>query len=168
MLAQHMATMDKNDEAVSPVIATVLLLAITVMLSGMVFLLMQGALNTAEKAPPQMTVSVRSLDNGYHVVRITSLDQTLDPGRVSFNLQEQGNASNPSFTGFVNDADVYSVIGSNISFHDRDASYSISAGDYFVINSEEIGADEGEWNFVLLEETIQYVLVRVELTPMNS
>ena len=32
----------KNDEAVSPVIATVLLLAITVMLSSMVFVLMQG------------------------------------------------------------------------------------------------------------------------------
>ena len=49
-----MATIDTNDEAVSPVIATVLLLAITVMLSGMVFVLMQGALNSTEKAPPQM------------------------------------------------------------------------------------------------------------------
>ena len=41
--------MQHDDEAVSPVIATVLLLAITVMLSGMVFVLMQGALSTAEK-----------------------------------------------------------------------------------------------------------------------
>ena len=73
MLAQGMARMHHDDEAVSPVIATVLLLAITVMLSGMVFVLMQGALNTAEKAPPQMTVSVRALDNGYHVIRITTL-----------------------------------------------------------------------------------------------
>lgn len=168
MPAHYMATMRRDDEAVSPVIATVLLLAITVMLSGMVFILMQGALNTAEKAPPQMTVSVRSLDNGYHIVRITSLDQTLDPARVSFSLQEPGGDSNTSFAGYVNDAEVYSVVGSNISFHDRDASYSISAGDYFVIHSEEIGTDEGVWDFVLLEESIQYVLVRVELPPMNS
>ena len=160
--------MHRDDEAVSPVIATVLLLAITVMLSGMVFVLMQGALQTTEKAPPQMTVSVRSLDNGYHVIRITTLDQTLDPGRISFNLQEQGLNGNGSFTGFVNDADVYSVIGSNISFHDRDASYSISAGDYFVVHSEAIGSDEGAWTFSLLDESIQYVLVRVELTPMVS
>ena len=62
-----------NDEAVSPVIATVLLLAITVMLSGMVFVLMQGAYKRQKKAPPQMTVSVRVLDNGYHVIRITTL-----------------------------------------------------------------------------------------------
>ena len=51
----------RNDEAVSPVIATVLLLAITVLLSSMVFVLMQGALTTVEKSPPQATVSVRAL-----------------------------------------------------------------------------------------------------------
>ena len=140
-----MANLRSDEEAVSPVIATVLLLAITVMLSGMVFVLMQGALETGEKAPPQMTVSVRSLDNGYHVIRITTLDQTLDPGRISFSLAEQNNANGTEFTGFVDDSDVYSVIGSNVSFHDRDASYSISAGDYFVINSREIGTDVGDW-----------------------
>ena len=86
-----MANLRRDEEAVSPVIATVLLLAITVMLSGMVFVLMQGALETGEKAPPQMTVSVRSLDNGYHVIRITTLDQTLDPARISFSLSETNN-----------------------------------------------------------------------------
>jgi flagellin-like protein len=118
-----MANLCSDDEAVSPVIATVLLLAITVMLSGMVFVLMQGALETGEKAPPQMTVSVRALDNGYHVIRITTLDQTLDPSRISFSLSEQDNANGTEFLGFVDDSDVYSVIGANISFHDRDASY---------------------------------------------
>ena len=163
-----MANLHRNEEAVSPVIATVLLLAITVMLSGMVFVLMQGALETGEKAPPQMTVSVRSLDNGYHVIRITTLDQTLDPGRISFSLSEQNNANGTEFTGFVDDADVYSVIGSNVSFHDRDASYSISAGDYFVINSIEIGTDVGDWGFTLLDQELQYVLVRIDLPPMQS
>ncbi|MBL6882213.1 MAG: type IV pilin N-terminal domain-containing protein [Candidatus Poseidoniaceae archaeon] len=163
-----MANLRSDEEAVSPVIATVLLLAITVMLSGMVFVLMQGALETGEKAPPQMTVSVRSLDNGYHVIRITTLDQTLDPGRISFSLDEQNNANGTEFTGFVDDSDVYSVIGSNVSFHDRDASYSISAGDYFVINSREIGTDVGDWGFTLLDQELQYVLVRIDLPPMQS
>ena len=163
-----MANLCSDEEAVSPVIATVLLLAITVMLSGMVFVLMQGALETGEKAPPQMTVSVRSLDNGYHVIRITTLDQTLDPSRISFSLSEQKNANGTEFTGYVDDADVYSVIGSNVSFHDRDASYSISAGDYFVINSREIGTDVGDWGFTLLDQQLQYVLVRIDLPPMQS
>ncbi|MCH1442883.1 MAG: type IV pilin N-terminal domain-containing protein [Candidatus Poseidoniaceae archaeon] len=163
-----MANLCSDEEAVSPVIATVLLLAITVMLSGMVFVLMQGALETGEKAPPQMTVSVRSLDNGYHVIRITTLDQTLDPSRISFSLSEQNNANGTEFTGYVDDADVYSVIGANVSFHDRDASYSISAGDYFVINSREIGTDVGDWGFTLLDQQLQYVLVRIDLPPMQS
>ena len=76
----------RNDEAVSPVIATVLLLAITVLLSSMVFVLMQGALTTVEKSPPQATVSVRALENGFHVVRITSLDQSIDPARLQYDL----------------------------------------------------------------------------------
>ena len=163
-----MANLRSDEEAVSPVIATVLLLAITVMLSGMVFVLMQGALETGEKSPPQMTVSVRALDNGYHVIRITTLDQTLDPGRISFSLSEQNNPNGTEFLGFVDDSDVYSVIGANISFHDRDASYSISAGDYFVINSRGIGTDESEWGFTLLDQQLQYVLVRIDLPPMQS
>ena len=69
----------QEDEAVSPVIATVLLLAITVMLSSMVFVMMQGALTTTEKSPPLAQVSVRGLDNGFHVVKISSLDQSIDP-----------------------------------------------------------------------------------------
>ena len=75
-------TLRRDEEAVSSVIATVLLLAITVMLSSMVFVLMQGALTTVEKiATTSVTVSVRSLDNGFHVVRITGLDQSIDPAR---------------------------------------------------------------------------------------
>ena len=42
--------MVRDDEAVSPVIATVLLLAITVLLSSMVFVMMASTLDNVEKA----------------------------------------------------------------------------------------------------------------------
>ena len=48
-----------DDEAVSPVIATVLLLAITVMLSSMVFVMMQGAINSVEKAELKFLLALR-------------------------------------------------------------------------------------------------------------
>ncbi len=51
-----------DDEAVSPVIATVLLLAITVMLSSMVFVMMQGAINSVEKAAIGRRVSETEID----------------------------------------------------------------------------------------------------------
>ena len=45
--------MHRDDDAVSPVIATVLLLAITVLLTSMVFVMMSSTLDTVEKADPK-------------------------------------------------------------------------------------------------------------------
>ena len=83
----------RDTEAVSPVIATVLLLAITVMLSSMVFVMMQGAINSVEKAEPEVSVSVKGLDNGFHVVRITNLDQSLDPARLEYQIYNENGAN---------------------------------------------------------------------------
>lgn len=156
----------RDEEAVSPVIATVLLLAITVMLSSMVFVLMQGALTTVEKSAPQATVSVRALDNGFHVVRITSLDQSIDPARLEFSLLPADMTENLPLRGQVSDADVYGVVGTNISFHDRDAGYSVTQGDYFVIDSETLGSDDGNWRFRLVDQTSSALIVDVALPAM--
>jgi flagellin-like protein len=160
-------TLRRDGEAVSPVIATVLLLAITVILSSMVFVLMQGALTTVEKSPPQATVSVRSLDNGFHVVRITSLDQSIDPARLQYDLLPANLTDSLPIRGQVSDSDVYGVIGSNFSFHDRDAGYSVTQGDYFVIDSQTIGADDGTWRFRLVEQTAGVLLIDVTLPAMR-
>ena len=157
----------RDDEAVSPVIATVLLLAITVMLSSMVFVMMQGALTTVEKTAPQATVNVRALDNGFHVVRITSLDQSIDPARLQYTLQPADTNQSLLIRGDVADTDVYGVIGTNISFHDRDAGYSVTQGDYFVIDSATIGADDGTWRFKLVEQTSSSLIVDVSLPAMS-
>ena len=161
-------TLRRDEEAVSPVIATVLLLAITVMLSSMVFVLMQGALTTVEKSPPQATVSVRSLDNGFHVVRITSLDQSIDPARLQYDLLPANLTESLPIRGQVSDADVYGVIGSNFSFHDRDAGYSVTQGDYLVISSADLGASEGGWRLQLVDERSGVVLVDVRLPAIVS
>jgi len=135
-------------------------------LSSMVFVLMQGALTSVEKAPPQASVSVRALDNGFHVVRITSLDQSIDPARLEFTLQPGNLSSAFTLGGHVADADVYGVIGSNLSFHDRDAGYSVTQGDYFVIDSATVGSDDGTWRFKLVEETAGVLLIDVLLPPV--
>ena len=125
--------MHRDDQAVSPVIATVLLLAITVLLSSMVFVMMSTTLDTVEKADPKASVSVRALSNGYHVVSITSIDQSLDPSKVEWSIVNQTGQSIKEHYGFVDDSDVYGTVGSNVSFHDRDAGWSITKGDYFVL-----------------------------------
>ena len=107
--------MHRDDQAVSPVIATVLLLAITVLLSSMVFVMMSTTLDTVEKADPKASVSVRALSNGYHVVSITSIDQSLDPSKVEWAIVNQSAQSIKEHYGFVDDADVYGTVGSNVS-----------------------------------------------------
>ena len=74
--------------------------------------------------------------------------------------------SDSPIRGQVNDADVYGVVGSDVSFHDRDAGYSVTQGDYFVIDSQAVGSTDGTWTFRLIEESIGSVLVDVRLPAM--
>ena len=148
--------MNRDDEAVSPVIATVLLLAITVLLTSMVFVMMSTTLDNVEKA-------VRALSNGYHVVSITSIDQSLDPSKVEWSIVNQTGQSLKEHYGFVDDSDVYGTVGTNVSFHDRDAGWSVTKGDYFVINCEEIECNNGNHIFQLVDKGSNTILATIKL-----
>jgi len=100
-------------------------------------------------------------------VRITSLDQSIDPARLQYTLQPADTNQSLLIRGDVADTDVYGVIGTNISFHDRDAGYSVTQGDYFVIDSATIGADDGTWRFKLVEQASSSLIVDVSLPAMS-
>ena len=134
-----------EDEAVSPVIATVLLMAITVLLASAVYLMVDDAIATPDKGAPYAKMSVRALDNGYQVVRFTELSQNLHTSSVTFTLTPPAGINATSVTGYVNDADVYGAIGEPVTFHDRDASFTVNRGDYFVINASAAGTETGGW-----------------------
>ena len=72
---QYRRDLSSDDSAVSPVIATVLLLAITVLLTSIVIITISGSINTAEKAPPIAEVSVTGLENGFQIVKFTGLNK---------------------------------------------------------------------------------------------
>ena len=162
-----MASEQYDEQAVSPVIATVLLLAITVILSSMVYLMMTNVLLDTEKAAPQVTHSVKGLDNGHHVVKFVSIDQSLDPSSVQWRLIPMGGNMTDSISGTVADEDVYGVVGANVTYHDRDAGYTVSAGDYFVINSEELGSDSGGWQFTVIDSVRNTVLIDTTLPAIE-
>ena len=159
--------MHKDDDAVSPVIATVLLLAITVLLTSMVFVMMSSTLDNVEKADPKASVSVRALSNGYHVISITSIDQSLDPSKVEWSIINQTGQSVKEHVGFVDDSDVYGTVGSNISFHDRDAGWSVTKGDYFVVNCEFLKCDSGDHLFQLVDKGSNTILATIKLPASN-
>ena len=155
--------MNRDDEAVSPVIATVLLLAITVLLTSMVFVMMSTTLDNVEKADPKASISVRALSNGHHVISITCIDQSLDPSKVEWSIVNQTGQSLKEHYGFVDDSDVYGTVGTNVSFHDRDAGWSVTKGDYFVINCEEIVCNNGDHVFQLGDKGSNTILATIKL-----
>ena len=63
-------TLEDDEQAVSPVIATILMVAITVVLSGVIYVWASSLADTSAKGVPQMTFSVDSSqagdDNGFH------------------------------------------------------------------------------------------------------
>ena len=128
---------------------------------------MQGALTTADKPPAQATVSVRGLSNGFHVIRMTTLDQTIDPAKIQYDLSPENFEDGNPIRGKVSDPGVYGLIGANVSFHDRDAGYSVSQGDYFVIDSTTVGSDSGTWRFKLVDLSTNSVMVDVILPPIE-
>ena len=72
-----------------------------------------------------------------------------------------------SILGTVADEDVYGVVGANVTYHDRDAGYTVSAGDYFVINSEELGSDDGGWQFTVIDSVRNTVLIDTTLPAIE-
>jgi flagellin-like protein len=141
-----------EDEAVSPVIATVLLMAITVLLASAVYLMVDDAIAAPDKGAPYATMSVRALDNGFQVVRFTELSQNLHTSSVTFSIVPPVGVNGSSIDGRVNDANVYGSIGETVTFHDRDASFTVNRGDYFVINATAAGTDEGGWTIFIRSE----------------
>jgi flagellin-like protein len=141
-----------EDEAVSPVIATVLLMAITVLLASAVYLMVDDAIAAPDKGAPYATMSVRALDNGFQVVRFTELSQNLHTSGVTFSIVPPVGVNGSSIDGRVNDADVYGSVGETVTFHDRDASFTVNRGDYFVINASAAGTEEGGWTMFVRSE----------------
>ncbi len=157
-------------EAVSPVIATVLLLAITVSLSSVIFLLVSENFQSLEKRPVNGRVTLQVVEDRYHVIRIVSLDEPLSPYTVqwSLNRMDASDAEVTSFEGYVEQADVYNQVGTPITYQDVDAAFSVNVGDYFVIDAEQTGVDEGNWEFILFETQSQSTVARLQIQDVTE
>ncbi len=137
----------EDEGGVSPVIATVLLLAITVLLTSGIYIMVQDAVQAPDKGTPYGQLTAQSLENGFQVVRVSDLSNELMISTIKFQIiSPNGTVTD----GLANDASVYGTIGAPVTFQDRDAGLTLNRGDYFIINATEIGSDEGGWTFRLV------------------
>ena len=97
----------------------------------MVFIMFQGALSVTENATPGLDQR-QGLENGFHVVRLSSLTKPSTRRPCASRCTTPAVAEDQ---GYLTDNDVYGVVGAPVSFHDRDAGYSVTQGDYLVISS---------------------------------
>jgi len=159
-----------TDEAVSPVIATVLLLAITVSLSSVIFLMISENFQSIEKRPVNGRVTLQVVEDRYHVIRIVSLDEPLSPYTVEWSLTRLDISGEDitSFEGIIEQADVYNQVGTPVTYQDVDAAFSVNVGDYFVIDADQTGVNEGNWEFILFETQSQSTVARLLIQDVTG
>lgn len=141
-----------QNEAVSPVIATILLLAITVLLTSAVYMMISSSVQAPNKGVPVGKGSVRMLDNGFQVVTISEMNAQVETFKCKFQLVPPLGSNLSTISGYTSDSSVYGVSGQNVSFQDRDAGFTVNTGDYFVIDAAALGSDSGDWEFRLIFE----------------
>jgi archaeal type IV pilus assembly protein PilA len=148
----------KNEVAVSPVIATILMVAITVVLAAVLYVMVMGMTDPTVKGPtgvlgdPNVSVNATA---GYDVViSITSLT----PDTVITNLDYK--------VGTGTTADVSTIANYSASscvFTDVGGEGSVSSGDYFTIRGQSLTA--AGVTFYLVFEPTGAVINAVLITP---
>jgi len=85
-------TIEDDDAAVSPVIATILMVAITVVLSGVIYVWASSLADTSAKGVPRLTFDLDSsqsvgTDNPHHEIQVTSNQVELATQAISVRVQ---------------------------------------------------------------------------------
>lgn len=122
----------RNEEAVSPVIATILMVAITVVLAAVLYVMVSGLIGGTTTAEPN--VQFQAADNTANntwTVTVAGVSEALELGKFKAVLLkdavQDGAAMDPLADG--------STVG-NIHFNDLDGGGKLSVGDYFTITTE--------------------------------
>ena len=97
------AIIRKDEQAVSPVIATILMVAITVVLAAVLYVMVSGLLVGPGGGPRAMAVDrIRSTDGTNWVLTIISAPSGLTTSLTSVTIQKPDGTSNLTTTSFAN------------------------------------------------------------------
>ncbi len=129
--------MEKNEKAVSPIIGAILIIAITILLAGTVFVWVGGYLDTTKTAIPSLAAEVETdaEADAYKVV-VTGVDGPV-PTITSVHYQLQ-TADGEPLNAPTPVSEIYwrSQISHNVTFFDLDRNGRIDTNDYFLIHRD--------------------------------
>ena len=147
----------KDDQAVSPVIATILMVAITVVLAAVLYVMVAGLLpgTTTSGKPTVSLIQSNKLPNGMDVY-VAGITPTAAPSNFKVNLE---NVSSTTFGTAVaaptsTSTPVTVTIGAqtfSITWQNPGSSGQVNSGDHFVITSTAIKLGSGSrYSFLLI------------------
>ena len=132
--------MDRH--AVSPVIATILLVAITIVLVGLLFIWVQGIMPESGKSAPDVSIALSTESDGeetYFKILITDIDSEPTLNNILYSIYdekgdiiEEAKADSEAYGNLAHLA-VRNDEKLGVGFADIDADGRLSVGDYFYV-----------------------------------
>lgn len=141
----------KNEEAVSPVIAVILMVAITVVLAAVLYTWALSFIRS-DKQTPTIGAIYQPFGNNDFAVHVEKVDpQAVSVISVNYILLDDSGRAVPGVQGSVKD--IYGLNFdddyTNVSFQDNDRDGKISAGDVFLVKNA-INGGQASSGFSLL------------------
>ena len=142
----------KNEEAVSPVIAVILMVAITVVLAAVLYTWALSFIRS-DKQTPTVGAIYQPYGQGDFAIHIEKVDpDAVSVISVNYILLDASSSAVPGVQGSVKDIYGLNVEDqyTNVSFQDNDRDGKISAGDVFLIkNSNNGGQAQAGYSLLL-------------------
>jgi flagellin-like protein len=150
------AIIRKDEQAVSPVIATILMVAITVVLAAVLYVMVSGLIGgTNTQSKPTITLTVTKITNGVDVM-VAGIQPPASPANFKLNIQNRtslatGTGIAAPTTSGGSAAVTLGGVTFTIVWQNPGASGTISQGDHFVITYGATKPAAGtSWNFLLI------------------
>jgi len=150
-------TIEDDDAAVSPVIATILMVAITVVLSGVIYVWASSLADTSAKGVPRLTFDLDSsqsvgTDNPHHEIQVTSNQVELATQAISVRVQwedsngvqnEVYNLADTLVYGFsVENSPGMVTFADSVDMENGATKSSFNTGDVIMIRSTNAAGEE--------------------------
>lgn len=117
----------------APIISTILMVAITVVLAAVVFVMVSGMLVKPPPAPAAITLESRDWTGANYTASVTGVTGMggVSPVSLSFIVEDDG--GNAYFSGQINDTNTLNGVDTTLRYNDLDGNNQISPGDQVVI-----------------------------------
>jgi archaeal type IV pilus assembly protein PilA len=141
----------RNEEAVSPVIGVILMVAITVVLAAVVFVLVSNLGKSSSSAP----TFVVQRDDATDRLSVTSADSDADWNRLSIKTNSSANPNSPSFR--LNSATGAGTAITEAGVEITGSADQMSAGEYLSFCADTAGTTN-DYSFTLVDTSANSVI----------